>query len=132
LDPKTQRPVAPTAQHAIEQGRVAARNIWAEYTGRPLRSYRPVTKGVVVSVGRETGLARLGRYDVSGTGPIVLKDAIVWLYLYSLGGYRLVLRYALHHLPTPWNRDEHRAAAGDGKSESGESRRRRPAFRLGE
>lgn len=98
VDPRTGRPVAPTAQHAIEQGRVAARNIWAGYTGRPLRPYRPINKGIVVSVGRGVGLARLGRYDVSGAAPAVLKDAITWLYVYSLGGYRLVLRYALAHL----------------------------------
>src|SRR5690606_5148423 len=98
VDPRTGRPVAPTAQHAIQPGRIAARNIWADYTGRPLRPYRPINKGVVVSVGRGVGLARLGRYDVSGAAPAVLKDAITWLYVYSLGGYRLVLRYALSHL----------------------------------
>lgn len=99
LDPATGRPVAPTAQNAVEQGRVAARNIWAEYTGRPLRPYRPVNKGVVVSVGRGIGLARLGAYDLAGAGPAVLKDVITWLYIYSLGGYRLLLKYALSHLP---------------------------------
>lgn len=116
-DPATGQPVAPTAQHAIEQGRIAARNIWAEYTGRKLRPYRPVSKGVVVSVGRGVGLARLGPYDVYGAGAAVLKDAIPWLYLYSLGGYRLVLRYALSLM------------RGDGTVEAGGDRQ---AVELGE
>lgn len=93
LDPATGRPVAPTAQHAIEQGRVAARNVWAEYTGRPLRPFRPAKKGMVVSVGEGVGLARLGRFDVSGAAPAVLKDAITWRYVYSLGGWRLLWKY---------------------------------------
>lgn len=99
LDPATERPVAPTAQHAIEQGRVAARNVWAEYTGRPLRPFRPARKGMVVSVGQGVGVARLGRFDVAGVAPAVLKDAITWRYVYSLGGWRLVLKHALAHVP---------------------------------
>lgn len=114
LDPATGRPVAPTAQNAVEQGRIAARNIWAQYTGRPLRPYRPMNKGVVVSVGRGIGLARLGAYDVSGAGPAVMKDAITWLYVYSLGGYRLLLKYALSHLPA---RDGHKRPSS-GRQES--------------
>src|SRR5690606_33315927 len=158
VDPRTGRPVAPTAQHAIQPGRIAARNIWADYTGRPLRPYRPINKGVVVSVGRGVGLARLGRYDVSGAAPAVLKDAITWLYVYSLGGYRLVLRYALSHLgdgrdvphdpreradqPEGKGAPAHEGAGaspverqksgrGDGSSFAG-SRRRLAAFRAGD
>src|SRR5690606_1902390 len=47
LHPETGQPVAPTAQNAIAQGRLVARNIAAELAGRPLERYRATNYGMV-------------------------------------------------------------------------------------
>jgi NADH dehydrogenase len=47
----------PTAQHAIRQGRLAARNITAELTGRHPRRFRYRTAGVVAELGHSQAVA---------------------------------------------------------------------------
>jgi NADH:quinone reductase (non-electrogenic) len=47
----------PTAQHAIRQGRLAARNIAAELTGGRARPFRYRTAGVAVELGRGKAVA---------------------------------------------------------------------------
>ena len=99
INPKTGQPVPPTAQHAVQQGRIAARNLWAQTAGRPLRPYRPTTVGVVATVGHGVGLARIGPFKLAGRFPAVLKDINTWRYIYSLGGPRLVLKVLWRQLP---------------------------------
>ncbi len=51
-------PTPPTAQHAIRQGRLVARNVAAELTGRgQVRPFRFKTKGVVADLGRNKAVA---------------------------------------------------------------------------
>ena len=50
-------PCPPTAQHAIRQGRLVARNIAAAIAGREPRAFRYKTKGVVAELGRNKGVA---------------------------------------------------------------------------
>ncbi|HLT58517.1 MAG: NAD(P)/FAD-dependent oxidoreductase [Limnochordales bacterium] len=99
LDPKSGQPVPPTAQHAVQQGRLAARNLWAEVTGRPLKPYTPATAGVVATVGHGVGLARIGPFKLAGRFPAVIKDVNTWRYLYSLGGPGLLLKVWWRQLP---------------------------------
>ncbi|HLH15438.1 MAG TPA: FAD-dependent oxidoreductase, partial [Solirubrobacteraceae bacterium] len=47
----------PTAQHAIRQGRLVARNVVAEITGARARPFRYRTKGVVAELGRSEAVA---------------------------------------------------------------------------
>jgi NADH dehydrogenase len=47
----------PTAQHAIRQGRLAARNIAAALDGRPTRPFRYRTAGVVAELGHNKAVA---------------------------------------------------------------------------
>ena len=47
----------PTAQHAIRQGRLVARNIAAALAGEPTRPFRYRTKGVVAELGRNEAVA---------------------------------------------------------------------------
>jgi NADH dehydrogenase len=47
----------PTAQHAIRQGRLAARNIAASLDGRPARPFRYRTAGVVAELGHNRAVA---------------------------------------------------------------------------
>lgn len=56
----------PTAQHAIREGRVVAQNIAAALLGRPLRSFSFKTIGLLASIGRRTGVARIFGFNFSG------------------------------------------------------------------
>lgn len=97
LDPDSGRPVPPTAQHAIEQGRLAARNVWAAIVGLEADSFRSRPFGVIATVGRDVGLAALGGVQLAGRFPAVLKDAATLHYVYSLGGSRLLAKFLRRH-----------------------------------
>ncbi len=55
-----------TAQHAIREGKVAAQNIAAAFLGRPLRLFSFRTIGLLASIGRRTGVARIFGFNFSG------------------------------------------------------------------
>jgi NADH dehydrogenase len=56
----------PTAQHAIRQGRVLARNILAELRGQPKKPFAFRTIGQLASLGRRTGVAQILGVNFSG------------------------------------------------------------------
>ena len=56
----------PTAQHAIREGRVAAENISAALSGRPLKQFSFKTIGLLASIGRRSGVARIFGFNFSG------------------------------------------------------------------
>src|SRR6266550_591679 len=56
----------PTAQHAIREGKVVAQNIAAALLGRPLKSFSFKTIGLLASIGRRAGVARIFGFNFSG------------------------------------------------------------------
>src|SRR5256886_1426478 len=56
----------PTAQHAIREGRVAAQNIALALGGRRLKPFSFKTIGLLASLGRRTGVARILVFNLSG------------------------------------------------------------------
>lgn len=56
----------PTAQHAIRQGRTLARNLVASIRGGELRSFSFKTLGLLASIGRRRGVARILGVNFSG------------------------------------------------------------------
>lgn len=56
----------PTAQHAIREGKLVAQNIAATISGRSLRSFSFKTIGLLASLGRRTGVARIFGFNFSG------------------------------------------------------------------
>jgi NADH dehydrogenase len=56
----------PTAQHAIREGKVVAQNIAAALSGRPLRPFSFRTIGLLASIGRRMGVARILGFNFSG------------------------------------------------------------------
>jgi len=56
----------PTAQHAIGEGKVVAQNIAAALFGRPLKSFSFKTIGLLASIGRRSGVARVFGFNFSG------------------------------------------------------------------
>src|SRR6266496_5223459 len=56
----------PTAQHAIREGEVVAQNIAATLLGRRLKPFSFRTIGLLASIGRRTGVARILGFNFSG------------------------------------------------------------------
>ncbi|MEP7000791.1 MAG: NAD(P)/FAD-dependent oxidoreductase [bacterium] len=56
----------PTAQHALREGVVAARNIVASMRGAPLVPFQFSTIGLLASIGRRTGVANILGVNFSG------------------------------------------------------------------
>ena len=56
----------PTAQHAIREGRVAAQNIALALAGCPPKPFSFKTIGLLASIGRRTGVARVFGLNFSG------------------------------------------------------------------
>jgi len=65
-DPKTGKPHPPTAQHALRQGTVLARNVYAAIGGEELTPFRFSTIGQLAAIGRRTGVARIFGFQFSG------------------------------------------------------------------
>jgi NADH:quinone reductase (non-electrogenic) len=68
VDPSTSNPYPPTAQHAIREGAVVAKNIIAEIEGKPDKKevFDYKTKGMMASVGKRTGVGNLLGVQVQG------------------------------------------------------------------
>jgi NADH:ubiquinone reductase (H+-translocating) len=56
----------PTAQHASREGKVLANNITASVRGDALKPFRFKTRGLLASIGRRTGVARILGINFSG------------------------------------------------------------------
>jgi NADH:ubiquinone reductase (H+-translocating) len=56
----------PTAQHAIREGKIVAQNIAAILLGRRLKSFSFKTIGLLASIGRRMGVARIFGFNFSG------------------------------------------------------------------
>jgi NADH dehydrogenase len=81
----------PTAQHAMREGKVAAHNIAAGLSGRPPKSFSFKTIGLLASIGRRAGVARIFGFNFSGF--------VAWwmwrtIYLSKLPGFDKKVRVA--------------------------------------
>jgi NADH dehydrogenase len=56
----------PTAQHAMREGKVVAQNIAGALSGRPPKSFSFKTIGLLASIGRRAGVARIFGFNFSG------------------------------------------------------------------
>ena len=65
-DPRTGKPHPPTAQHAVREGKTAARNIAASFQIGERRSFDYKTMGQLAIVGERTGVADVMGYLFSG------------------------------------------------------------------
>jgi NADH dehydrogenase len=59
-------PYPPTAQHALRQGAVVARNVRASLRGEPLRAFSFATIGQLATIGRRSGVAQILGLRFSG------------------------------------------------------------------
>ena len=65
-DPKTGTPYPPTAQHALRQGKVLARNLTATMRGGQKKPFIFSTLGQLAAIGKRTGVANILGVNFSG------------------------------------------------------------------
>ena len=65
-DPRTAKPYPPTAQHALRQGRVLARNMCAAIRGGVKKPFVFSTLGQLAAIGKRTGVAQMFGFNFSG------------------------------------------------------------------
>ena len=91
-DPQTGKQQPPTAQHAIREAKVAAANIIAQVTGRPLIPFRFPGLGQLAAIGRRRGVAQILGFRFSGFIAWLLWRTI---YLSKLPRFERKVRIAL-------------------------------------
>src|SRR5262249_7163518 len=65
-DPRSGKPYPPTAQHALRQGRVLARDIAAAIRGESKKPFVFSTLGQLAAIGKRTGVAQIFGFNFSG------------------------------------------------------------------
>jgi len=98
-DPRTSLPWPPSAQLAVQHGRLAARNVVAAIQRQPLHPYVPGQPGEVISLGRRDAVATVGTIALRGTVAALAKRAAAVRYVRSLGGAAFLDRFGLASAP---------------------------------
>lgn len=78
--------VPTSAQFAEQQGKLAARNIYATLAGQDMQQYVPSFEGFAISVGPSFAVARFGTLDLYGNMASNLKKLIKLKYLREVAG----------------------------------------------
>jgi NADH dehydrogenase len=84
---------ASSAQLAVQEGEVVARNLLAELFGQELEEFRPRILGEALTLGGRDGVADVGGLVVTGRRALAAKEAALLRYLVGLGGPRLAAQY---------------------------------------
>jgi NADH:ubiquinone reductase (H+-translocating) len=87
----TAKDAARVAPVAIEQGRIAARNIAHLWRGRPLETYEYESKGMLVSLGMNYAVVKVAGVQISGYFAWLFWNAV---HLYKLVGLKKQLQVA--------------------------------------
>ncbi len=83
--------MSPTAHIAMGQAAIVAHNIVASLMGDPLKPYVFNHVGEIVTIGRSYAAGDLFGIRFSGFLAKAMKRIIHWWYLYSIGGFSLLL-----------------------------------------
>jgi NADH:quinone reductase (non-electrogenic) len=96
IDPTSKHPYPPTAQHAIREGRRAAKNICARLNGERATPFLYEAPGQLAAIGRRTGVARIFGLKFSGVVGWVLWRTVYLMKLPRLEKkIRVGLRWVL-------------------------------------
>jgi NADH dehydrogenase len=79
INPVSKLPYPPTAQHALREGRHAARNIYARLKGKRTMPFIYKAPGQLATIGRRTGVARIFGLKFSG-----IVGWVLWRTVYLL------------------------------------------------
>lgn len=90
IDPKTNKPVLPTAQSALHQGEIVAYNVYADINNLEKKTYQPTSIGTLISIGRGKGLGEVKTFKIKGSAASWIKKLVPIKYRYSLGGIKML------------------------------------------
>jgi NADH dehydrogenase len=72
-------PLPGLAPVAMQQGRIAGRNILRAIQGKPLEPFRYVDKGTMATIGRAAAIAKIGKLELTG-----LFAWLTWLFVHLM------------------------------------------------
>ena len=84
-------PLPPTAHIAMVQGALVARNIVSSLRGEPMSPYVNKHIGEIVTLGKTYAIGDLFGIKFKGALAKFMKKVVHWWYLYSIGGFGLLL-----------------------------------------
>ncbi|MBO0961161.1 NAD(P)/FAD-dependent oxidoreductase [Neobacillus sp. MM2021_6] len=82
----------PTAQVALQQAPVCAKNIVSSIRGESLKAFEYHHKGSVASIGLMAAVGKVGNFRLSGLFGAFMKQVIEARYLFNLGGPSLIIK----------------------------------------
>ncbi|MEC1521218.1 NAD(P)/FAD-dependent oxidoreductase [Neobacillus niacini] len=82
----------PTAQVALQEADVCAKNIVAALRGGSLKAFEYHHKGSVASIGNFAAVGKVGNFRLSGLFGAFMKQVIEARYLLNLGGPSLIMK----------------------------------------
>jgi len=91
VDASSGRPMPPTAHVAMVQGDIVGENIVAKLKGSPMKKYVYKRAGEIVTLGKTNAVGDLFGFKFSGGFATFMKKVVHWWYLYSIGGFSLLL-----------------------------------------
>jgi NADH dehydrogenase len=83
-DPKTGQPYPAVAPAAIDQGKIAAKNIFFDILGQKKIEYRPREYPYAIPVGGKWAAAKIGPVIITGPAAWVMKLLVELRYLVSV------------------------------------------------
>lgn len=86
IDTKTHRPIAPTAQAALQSGPAAGWNLLRDLQGQELLPFHPKDRGFLVSLGRHNATGTVSGHNVQGGDAAALKRVIELYHAFQVGG----------------------------------------------
>ncbi|MFC5711161.1 NAD(P)/FAD-dependent oxidoreductase [Thalassorhabdus alkalitolerans] len=92
INEEINRPYPPTAQIAMQQAAVVAKNLKALIKDDALHEFTPEIKGTVASLGGKEAIGVVGNKKLYGNSANFMKKMIDNRYLFLLGGPALVLK----------------------------------------
>ncbi len=93
LDPNTKKPVPQTAQEAINQGKIAAKNIYRMINDKPLQTYHPVAARFIIPVTGKFAVFYTPTLIISGFSGWVIRKAADLRYFISILPFFTAIHY---------------------------------------
>ncbi|WP_318503733.1 NAD(P)/FAD-dependent oxidoreductase [Bacillus sp. T3] len=91
----------PTAQVALQQAPVCAKNIVATIRGEQLEAFEYHHKGSVASIGERAAVGKVGPVVIKGKFAAFMKEVIEMRYLFYLNGPSFMVKQFLKRKPQP-------------------------------
>lgn len=94
------RPLPPTAQLAMQQGKHLVTNLKNYIQGQEMRPFKFINRGVVASVGPKAAVGLVyGKYRIDGMVAVYMKKIVHYRYLFYMGGPSLMFKGFFGLLP---------------------------------